>query len=163
MTRIDHARAHELMMDARIDELSATDRQWLEAHLSDCLECSRFSASLDDAVSAVRLPAVMASTSLVRATQTRVRARALEMHSQTAAMRPLWIAVALVFATAALTMPLVWSAFAWLGTALSLSRLEWSVGFVFAGLAPSLAASLLLIASGMNRARFRVVRSPEAA
>ncbi len=165
MTRIDHQRAHELMLDARIDDISANDRSWLDSHLSDCTECSRFLASLDQAVSAVRLPAVMADASLVRATQTRVRARAVAMNSQTSAMRPLWIAVALVCATAGLTTPLLWSAFAWLGTALSLSRLEWSAGFVFAGLAPTLAASFLLIASGINRSKFRTVigRRSEAA
>jgi len=165
MTRIEHERAHELMMDIRIDEISATDQQWLDLHLSDCAECSRLSASLDHAVRAVRLPDVMASSSLVRATQRRVRARAVEMNSQAAAMRPLWIAVALVCATAAVTMPLVWSAFAWLGTTFSLTRIEWSAGFAFAGLAPSLAASFLLIASGINRTKFRAVpvRCREAA
>ena len=164
MTRIDHERAHELMLDARIDEISTADRRWLESHLSDCAECSHYSASLDQTVSAVRLPAVMADTSLVRATQARVRRRALQMHSHAAATRPLWIAAALVCATAALTTPLLWAAFAWLGTALSLSRLEWSTGFLFAWFAPTLAASLLLIASGMNRAKFGTVmaRSTES-
>ena len=155
MTRIDHERARELMMDVRIDQISATDRGWVEAHLSDCVECSRFSASLDDAVSTVRLPAVMASSSLVRATQRRVRARAVVMNAQTAAMRPLWIAVAMVCALATVTTPLLWAGFAWLGAALGLSNLEWRTGFLFAWIAPTLGASLLLLASGSHRARWR--------
>jgi len=165
MTRIDHERARELMLDAGIGEISATDRQWLESHLSSCDDCSLASAALQQAVGTLRMPAVMAGVSLVRATQRRVRARAAEMNAQTAAMRPLWVAVALVCATAAVTMPLVWSAFAWLGTTFSLSRIEWSASFAFAGLAPSLAASFLLIASGINRTKFRAVpvRCREAA
>ncbi len=155
MTTIDHERAHELMLDGRIDEISAADRKWLESHLSDCVECSQYSASLDQAVSGLRLPAVMADASLVRATQGRVRRRALQMQSHTAAMRPLWIAAALACAWATLTTPLLWAAFAWLGAAFSLSNLEWRTGFVFAWLAPTLAASLLLLASGSHRARWR--------
>lgn len=157
MTKIDHERAHELMLDARIDEISTPDRKWLESHLSDCAECSHYAAALDQSVSAVRvrLPAVMAEASLVRATQARVRGRALRMQSHTAAMRPLWIAAGLAFAWATLTTPLLWAAFAWVGAAFSLSNLEWRTGFVFAWLAPTLAASLLLLASGSHRAQWR--------
>ena len=155
MTRIDHERAHELALDARIEDLSAADRQWLHSHLAVCDECSRYSASLDEAVGAIRLPAVMADASLVRATQVKVRSRALQMRSQSAAMRPLWIAVAMVCAWATLTTPLLWAAFAWLGAVFGLTNLEWRTGFLFAWFTPTLAASLLLLASGSHRARWR--------
>ncbi len=156
MTRIDHERAHELMLDARIDEISATDRQWLESHLSSCVECSRYSVSLDEAVSAVRLPAVMADASLVRATQVRVRGRALQLQSHAAVMRPLWIAIALVCVWASFTTPLLWAGFAWIGAAFGLSALEWRTGFFVAWTAPTLTAGLLLLASGTLRARLRL-------
>ena len=162
MTRIDHERAHELMLDARIDEISTADRAWLDLHLSACDQCSRFSSTLQEAVGALRMPAVMATGSLVRATQARVRARALEMNAQAAAMRPLWIAVALVCAVTALTTPLLWSAFAWLGAWFSLSAFEWRTGFFLTWLAPTLAASFIFIASGMTRATFRAVVTRKA-
>ncbi len=164
MTRIDHERARELMLDARMSDIALSDSRWLQNHISACEECLRFSASLDAAVGAMRAPAVMAGSSLVRKTQTRVRARALEMNTQSAAMRPVWVAVAMVCAWATLTTPLLWAAFAWLGTAFSLSKIEWSTGFIFAWLAPTLAASFLLVASGVNRAKFRTVvaRSAES-
>jgi hypothetical protein len=162
MNRIDHERARELMLDARIGQFSPGDSRWLASHLNACAECTRFAASLDDAVGALRMPAVTAGTSLVQATQRRVRARATEMNSQTAAMRPLWLAVVLVCATASLTTPLLWAAFAWIGAAFSLTTLEWRTGFMFAWFAPTLAASLFLIASGMNRARFRIAAARPA-
>lgn len=165
MTRIDHDRARELMLDARIDQLSPSDSRWLASHVNSCPECARFAATLDDAIGAVRMPAVTAGASLVQMTQRRVRARATEMNAQAAAMRPLWMAVVLVCATASLTTPLLWAAFAWLGAAFSLTTFEWRTGFMFAWFAPTLAASLLLIASGMNRAKFRIstARHAEAA
>lgn len=164
MNTIDHERAHELMLDARIGQLSVSDSRWLAAHVADCADCSRFATSLDDAIGALRMPAVIAGASLVQTTQRRVRARASEMNAHSAAMRPLWLAVVMVCATASLTTPLLWAAFAWLGAVFSLSTFEWRTGFMFAWFAPTLAASLLLIANGMNRAKFRVssARNAEA-
>ena len=71
-------------------------------------------------------------------------------------MRPLWIAAAMVCAWATLTTPLLWAAFAWMGAAFSLSNVEWRTGFVFAWIAPTLTASLLLLGKGSHRARWRM-------
>lgn len=160
MTQDVHQRARELAMDARMDAISIADQKWLEAHLGDCEDCTRFSDSLDEAIGAVRMPLVTADDKLVRATQRRVRNRALQMKTNAAAMRPLWIAAILVCAWAVVTTPLLWAAFAWLGTALSLSTAEWRSGFLFAWIAPTLAASLLLLGSDSHRARWRMVLRP---
>jgi hypothetical protein len=152
----EHERAHELAMTGRIEEINAAERHWLDSHLAQCDECARFTTSLDQAIGAVRLPAVMASASLVRATQSRVRRRAFELQANKAAMRPLWIAAGMVCVWATVTTPLLWAAFAWLGAALSLSNLEWRTGFLFAWIAPTLAASLLLLANESHRARWRM-------
>lgn len=77
-------------------------------------------------------------------------------------MRPLWIAAAMVCAWATLTTPLLWAAFAWLGAAFSLSNLEWRTGFLFAWIAPTLTASLLLLGSGSHRAQWRVALGQES-
>jgi anti-sigma factor RsiW len=156
MTENDHQRVRQLSMAGRIEEISSADRQGLDSHLASCADCARFAASLDEAIGAARLPAVMADSSLVRATQSRVRRRAAQLQAHSAAMRPLWIAVAMVCAWATLTTPLLWAAFAWLGAALSLSNAEWRTGFLFAWIAPTLAASLLLLGSGSQRARWRM-------
>ena len=63
-----HERARQLTMDARIDELNAADQQWLESHMAECADCEQFNAALDGAIGMLRLPAVMASRSLVSAT-----------------------------------------------------------------------------------------------
>ena len=157
MTEHLHQRARELAMDARIDEMSATDRRWLALHLEECEDCSRFAASLDGAIGSVRLPEVMAGASLVRATQNRVRARAMEIDAHRTAMRPLWIAVAMVGAWATVTTPLLWAAFAWVGAAFSLSNMEWRTGFLFAWIAPTLAASVMLLGSGSHRTHWRAL------
>ena len=161
MTENVHERARELAMASRIEDIVERDRLWLDAHFAECSECSAFSLSLDNAVGAVRIPAVTASSTLVRATQYRVRARAAELQAHEARMRPLWIAVAMVCAWATLTTPLVWAAFAWLGAAFQLSRLEWRSMFMFAWMAPALAASLVLLGSGW-RPKFALGRVGEA-
>ena len=148
MSETVHERARDLALAGRIEEIAANEQRWLEAHLEQCAECATFAAALGEAVSAVRIPQVAASTTLVQATRRRVRARAVELQAHEAAMRPLWIAVAMVCAWATLTTPLVWAGFAWLGAALQLSRLEWRSLFVFAWMAPTLAASLVLLGSG---------------
>lgn len=148
MTENVHERARELALASRIEGIGERDRLWLEKHFEECGECSSFSMALENAVSAARIPAVAASSALVRATRSRVRARAAELQAHEARMRPLWIAVAMVCAWATLTTPLVWAAFAWLGAALQLTRLEWRSMFVFAWMAPALAASLVLLGSG---------------
>lgn len=160
MTQDVHQRARELAMDARMDGISTADRQWLETHVNDCGDCARFSDSLNQAIGAVHMPLVTADAKLVRATQVRVRNRALQLKANAATMRPLWIAAVLVCAWATVTTPLLWAAFAWLGTALSLSNAEWRTGFLFAWIAPTLAASLLLLGTDSNRARWRKVLVP---
>jgi hypothetical protein len=162
MTQDMHERARELSLAGRIEEITGEDRQWLDSHLASCTECSCFAATLDEAIAAVRLPAVMADAVLVQSTQARVRGRALQIHSNRAAMRPLWIAAAMVCAWATLTTPLLWAAFAWLGAAFSLSNLEWRTGFLFAWIAPALTASLLLLGSGSHRAQWRVALGQES-
>ena len=161
MTENVHERARELALAGRIEEIGATERRWLETHLDECAECAGFSLALGDAVNAVRIPQVAATTSLVWATQRRVRARAAELQAHETTMRPLWIAVAMVCAWATLTTPLVWAAFAWLGAALQLSRIEWRSMFVFAWMAPALAASLVLLGTGC-RPQFAFGRTGEA-
>ena len=153
MTGKIHERARELALVERIERIGEADRRWLQSHLDECSECASFSATLNDAVRAVRLPLVTASSTLVRTTQARVRARAQELQAYSASMRPLWIAVAMVAAWAALTTPIVWTAAAWAGTALRISGAEWGAVFFFAWMAPTLSASLILLGCGQSFAR----------
>lgn len=156
MNRIDHERARELALDSRIGELTISDQRWLTAHVVECDECAAFIRSVDSAIGALRLPSVTADASLVRTTQAKVRFRAQALRSQAAAMRPLWIATALVCAWALVTTPLLWAGFAWLGGVLSLSKLEWRTGFFFAWSAPTLGVALLLLAGESVRERLQV-------
>lgn len=152
-----HTRARELALSERVEGLAESDRQWLHHHAAECLPCAQFAESLEQAVSSMRLPAVMAGTSLVRATQGKMRQRALEMQAHAAMMRPLWVAVALVCAWAAFTTPIMWAAFAWIGALFHLTNAEWRTGFALSWLAPSIAASFILLGCESNRARWRVL------
>lgn len=160
----EHERARELSLAGRVDEIGAAERRWLESHLQGCEPCSEFAATLDAAVSSVRMPAVTASSALVQATTRRVRARALELQTREAAMRPLWVAVALVAAWATLTTGALWAGFVWLGTTYRLATMEWGVAFFFAWMAPTLAASIFLMGadSHADRIRTALVRAREA-
>ncbi|MGH9642776.1 MAG: hypothetical protein ACRD3Q_10140, partial [Terriglobales bacterium] len=64
-----HKRARELALSGRIEEIGTAERRWLETHMDECVECAGFSSALGDAVNAVRIPQVAATTSLVGATQ----------------------------------------------------------------------------------------------
>lgn len=162
MTINEHERAKQLALAGRVEEIGGAEQRWLESHLQGCETCSDYVAALDSAVASIRMPAITASSALVQATRRRVRARGAELQARDAAMRPLWIAVAMVCAWAALTTPVVWAAFAWLGAALQLSKTEWRALFVFAWIAPALAASLVLLGSGPQRAQAALAHLWEA-
>ena len=141
----------------RVERLGGPERQWLNGHTCECVECADFVESIAAAVSAMRSAPVMADPPLVRATQAKVRRRAIELQAHAAMMRPLWVAVALVCAWTAFTTPVMWAAFAWLGALFHLSTAEWRAGFALSWLAPSVAASFILLGCESNRARWRAL------
>lgn len=158
----EHERAKELALAGRVEDLGTVERRWLDSHLAYCEACSEFAATLDAAVGAIRMPAVTASSALVQATRRRVRARAAELQAHEAAMRPLWIAVAMVCAWATLTTGALWTAFAWLGATYQLASMEWRIAFFFAWITPTLAASIFLLGAGAGRSRTAWARAGEA-
>lgn len=149
-----HQQARKLTMTARVEDISEQDRGWLESHLAECAPCAQAAAALEAAIGSVRGAAVTADARLVRATQMRVRSRAAELQQQTAAMRPLWIASALVIAYAALSTAAAWQVFALAGEWFRLTALSSRLVFGFFWIAPAIGASLLLLGCGSNRARW---------
>ncbi len=143
-----HERACRLALSARVEELAAVDRDWLEAHLSACAACREYAEGLERALGGMRALAPTAGDALVLRTQLRVRQRAAELRARNAVMRPLWVASALVVLTSAAFTPLLWQAFAWMGRLANVSDLVWRSAFVMLWISPALAASYLLLASG---------------
>src|SRR5690349_4506656 len=98
---MNHSDAFELMLKvkSRVENVSDADRQRLDAHLSDCADCSAQQESLGETLIDIRTSSfsITASPHLVRTTQLRVRARASELRQQQENLRPLWISCVLAF------------------------------------------------------------------
>ncbi len=143
-----HERARKLALRARIEGLAPGDREWLDVHLSECVNCREYGQGLEHTLGAVRALAPTAGDALVRRTQVLVRQRAAELRERDAMMRPLWIACGMVVLTSLVFTPVLWQICAWIGRVAHLSELTWRTGFVLFWIAPALAASVLLLGSG---------------
>jgi anti-sigma factor RsiW len=126
----NHARAKKLLHAARVEGISTGDRQWLDAHLADCAECSKEAASVSIAVDSLRALSVSAPAAVVRRTSLAVHQRAVERRSKQETAAPLWIAAATSSVWTLLTTPLVWAAFAWFGTLIHVPDTVWQIVFL---------------------------------
>jgi predicted anti-sigma-YlaC factor YlaD len=161
MTRNIHDRARELIAlagaldrdrdrDEGRDLADEQQQTWLLAHLQECAACRDYQEAAGRAVRAVRSQPLAADSALVRATQMRVRARALELRQQQERMWLVCLSCLFVGLSAAITTPLFWRAFAWMGAWAGVSNWVWQSGFTFFWVAPALVASALLLARGTH-------------
>jgi hypothetical protein len=151
---ITHSDAFELMLKvkSRAEEISDADRQRLDAHLSDCADCSTQQESLGETLRDIRTSSfsITASPQLVRATQLRLRTRAWELRQQQENLRPLWISCVLAFVWAAVSMPFLWQGFEWLGHSQKLPDVVWQTGFIIMNLMPIAAVGTIAITTGLQ-------------
>jgi hypothetical protein len=61
-----------------------------------------------------------------------------------------WMSCILVGLSAAITTPLLWRGFQWLGEWARVSSPVWQVGFMVFWISPALAASLIFLARGIH-------------
>ena len=101
---------------------------------------------------AVRGVPLAADPGLVRDTQARVRARAFALRQRQQWLRLVALACPFVGLSAAITTPLAWRAFQWMGTYAGLSRPLWQAGFAFYWMVPALLVSVLLLLRGTHLA-----------
>jgi predicted anti-sigma-YlaC factor YlaD len=150
MTRSVHERARELIALAGANDKDLSDGQkiWLRAHLQECIACRDYAEAAGRVVRALRSQPLAADSALVRATQMRVRSRALELQRQ---QERLWVicvcCVAVTLGTAC-TTAVLWRGFAWLGQQARLPGPVWQMGLVALGLMPAIVAGILLLARG---------------
>lgn len=150
MKRNVHAAVREIMLQSRAERWARTaeQEQLLNEHVAACGDCAQqmeaIAASLREvqAVSA----SIAASSSLVRSTQLRVRARARELKKQNEFMLPFWVAAMLAFLWAGAVMPFLWQGFRWLGQNSNLPDAMWVSGFVLACLMPAAAVGTIALA-----------------
>lgn len=151
MTQSSHDEVRRLIATSASD-LSEAQQALLQAHLQDCGPCRDYAAATAEIVSALRSEPLAADPRLVRNTQACVRARAVALRQRQQWLSLVALACPLVGLSAAITTPLVWRAFQWMGTYAGLSRMLWQVGFTFYWVAPSLLVSVLLLFRGTHLA-----------
>jgi predicted anti-sigma-YlaC factor YlaD len=145
-----HEEARELIALAGGQDLSGDQQSWLRAHLQECAACSDYAEAIGRTVSALRSQPLAADFALVQATQLRVRSRALELRQQQVRAWLVCLSCLFVGLSAAITTPLFWRAFAWIGERAGISSWVWQAGFAFFWIAPALGVSTLLLAHGTH-------------
>jgi predicted anti-sigma-YlaC factor YlaD len=154
----DHERARQLIALSGADASGGRtgdaraegERGWLRVHLQECEECRDYAEAAGGAIRALRTHPMAAGSGLVRATQMRVRARALELRRQRERMWLVGLSCAFVGISAAVTTPLLWQGFAWAGEWMGVSSWVWQAGFTFVWIVPALVASALLVDRGTH-------------
>ncbi len=151
MTQSSHDEVQRLIATSASD-LSEAQRALIQGHLQDCGPCRDYAAATAEIVRALRGVPLAADPRLVRNTQARVRARALALRQRQQWLTLVALACPFVGLSAAITTPLVWRAFQWMGTYAGLSRPLWQVGFAFYWMVPALLVSVLLLLRGTHLA-----------
>jgi len=139
-----HQQAERLIAVARVEGISSAEREWLEGHLESCARCDEHATALERAVGALRTVSIPLDPALVRATQFRVRLRAQELREEKSRMRGLWISCALSWVLGALSAPLLWWGFQWVGRHMVLPDLAWQTAFVLWWVMPAAAVAAVL-------------------
>jgi anti-sigma factor RsiW len=126
----NHERARKLLRADPVEGIPAGERDWLEAHLAGCAECSKESTSLAFVIGSLALLSETATPDIVRRTTLAVRRRAEELRNNRKQALPLWIAVGASSLWTMLTAPYIWSGFSWAGRLLHVSDPIWQVAFL---------------------------------
>ncbi len=148
MTRNIHEDALKLISLG--GDLPDAQQVWLQAHLNECEACRQYAEGASGVVRALRSQPLAADSRLVRATQMRVRQRTLELQQTRERLVVVALSCTLVAFLSALTTPLVWQGFAWLGRWNQMPGPVWQAGFALFWIAPTVAASLLFLAHGTH-------------
>jgi anti-sigma factor RsiW len=148
----NHARAKKLLHAARVEGISTGDRQWLDAHLAICAECSKEAAAVSTAIDSLRALSVSAPADMVRRTSLAVHHRTEQRKSKQETAAPLWIAAATSSVWTLLTTPLMWAAFAWFGTLIRVPTSVWQLVFLMWWFTP---ASVVAAVAGWQHVRKR--------
>jgi predicted anti-sigma-YlaC factor YlaD len=156
MTENVHLRARHLLDQALVEGTSSSDEAWLKNHLSQCAECSREAASTNALLIALRRVPVQVPHDLAARTQMRVRLRAQEVAGNSNSGLVLWTLTAVSWLLGAMSAPLVWHGFAWLGGSVGVPKLVLEMGFMLWWIVPALfAVAAVLHQRGMGSAAKR--------
>ena len=146
MTRNAHDEARELI--ALGEGLLDAQQAWLRAHLNECEACRHYAEAANGVVRTLRSLPLAADSRLVRATQMRVRQRALELQRQQERLWVICVCCVAVTLGTAFTTAVLWRGLAWMGQQARLPGPVWQIGLVALGLMPAIVAGILLLARG---------------
>jgi hypothetical protein len=132
-----HQRARRLIDRLAIEGLAASDREWLDSHVSSCEECALLQQATDRAIGAFHAISAFPRPAVVSAVRRQVHARAYELRRQAAIQRPIWLACALSWCWMLITTPWFWRAFAWLGSVIGAPSPVWQAAFIMAWFLPA--------------------------
>jgi len=132
------------------DGLSETQQSQLQAHLRECDLCRQYAEATTQVIRTLRSVPMSATPALVRRTQTRVRQHALLLRQHKERLWMVGVACAGIGFSAAVTLPLMWKVFSWLGARAGVSSPVWETGFGVFVIAPALLVSVLLLLRGTH-------------
>jgi hypothetical protein len=144
MTNHDHARAIDLITLRGVEGIGDSEISWLEAHLAECSQCSSYARSLLSASQVLRSMPVMATPSLVSATQARLRARALEMRERESRVFLIGLSFCLGMLSSTASAWLWWKFGNWAVDLLGLPQSIVAPGVVLFWLLPSIMIAMLM-------------------
>jgi predicted anti-sigma-YlaC factor YlaD len=130
------------------EALSDAQQAWLRGHFDECEACRHYAEAANAVVRTLRSLPVAADSRLVRATQMRVRQRALELQRQQERLWVICVCCIAVTLGTAFTTAVLWRGLAWMGQQARLSAAVWQIGLVALGLMPAIVAGILLLARG---------------
>jgi predicted anti-sigma-YlaC factor YlaD len=145
-----HEQARQLIACAGAEERRASEQDWLQSHLESCASCREYAQAAGQLVRMLHAIPLAADRTLVRSTQMRVRARARELRLKRERVILVACSCALVALSSALTTPLIWRGFEWLGQWNHTPNPVWQTGFLLFWVAPTIAAGVLLLAHGTH-------------
>jgi predicted anti-sigma-YlaC factor YlaD len=148
MTRDVHQQTQEWIALNGVDGLSEAQQSQLQAHLRECDLCREYAEASRQVIRSLRLVPMAATPALVRTTQARVRQHAQLLRQHKERLWMVGVACAGIGFSAAVTIPIMWKIFSWLGNWAGVSSPVWQAGFTAFLIAPALLVSLLLLARG---------------
>ena len=140
-----HDRARDLITASSVEGLTAAESSWLQNHLVDCRDCSRYAQAASTAREALHSISFKVDPALIATTQMRVQLRARELREREQQLIPVWISCIVALVVAAVTTPYLWQACAWVGGRASLAPAFWQAGFVAFWLFPGMLALVVVL------------------
>jgi len=150
MTRDIHEQAREFIALGGVDDIPEAERARLQTHIHECESCREYAEACGAAIRSVRAVPIAAGPALVHTTQIRVRERARQLREKQERLWLVWMSCLGVSLSAAITTPLLWRGFAWIGHWAEVSSPVWQTGFAMFWIAPALVTSVLLLGRGVH-------------